>query len=186
MLRLGTVVQLANHIVLIARDGREIPIGDSAAPIRLHDGALQGVVFIFRDITERRQAEMIRAKGQEELQLILDSTPALIFYKDRENHFVRVNRALCQDMGLPEEQIEGHSLLDFYPPVQAEAYWNDDKEVMQSGRPKLHIVGRAYIGAVLNHPYLRFFWKLSTFEVVLPGAVKGALCPNQAHKSKNS
>lgn len=57
VLREGITVGLANHTVLFARDGREIPIDDSAAPIRAADRALMGVVLVFRDITERRRLE---------------------------------------------------------------------------------------------------------------------------------
>jgi PAS domain S-box-containing protein len=56
-LREGTVVGLANHTVLLARDGSERPIDDSAAPIRDARGGVAGVVLIFRDVTERRRAE---------------------------------------------------------------------------------------------------------------------------------
>lgn len=57
VLREGAIVGMANHTILIAPDGREIPIDDSAAPIRGPDGSLQGSVLVFRDITERRRAE---------------------------------------------------------------------------------------------------------------------------------
>jgi PAS domain S-box-containing protein len=60
VLREGTVAGLANHTVLVSRDGREIPIDDSAAPIRAADGAIVGAVLIFRDITERRRGERER------------------------------------------------------------------------------------------------------------------------------
>src|SRR3954453_8660134 len=53
----GLVRGLANHTVLIAKDGSELPIDDSAAPVWGEDGELVGVVMIFRDITERRQSE---------------------------------------------------------------------------------------------------------------------------------
>ena len=52
----GLVRGLANHTLLIARDGSELPIDDSAAPVWGEDGKLVGVVMIFRDITERRRA----------------------------------------------------------------------------------------------------------------------------------
>ncbi len=57
VLREGLVVGLANHTVLIARDGTECPIDDSGAPIRDAAGRMIGVVLVFRGIEERRKAE---------------------------------------------------------------------------------------------------------------------------------
>jgi PAS domain S-box-containing protein len=59
-LREGTVVGLANHSILTARDGREIPIDDSAAPIMGPKGQIIGVILVFHDITARKQAERER------------------------------------------------------------------------------------------------------------------------------
>ena len=56
-LREGIIVGLANHTILIAKDGTERPIDDSAAPIRCKEGRIVGCVLVFRDITERKQAE---------------------------------------------------------------------------------------------------------------------------------
>lgn len=56
-LREGVIVGLANHTVLIARDGTERPIDDSAAPIRNAQGYVIGVVLVFRDVSERRRSE---------------------------------------------------------------------------------------------------------------------------------
>jgi PAS domain S-box-containing protein len=55
--RLGTVVGLANHTFLVSKNGNEICIDDSGAPIRDSSGAMIGVVLVFRDITERRMSE---------------------------------------------------------------------------------------------------------------------------------
>ena len=56
-LRDGVVVGLANHTLLVSKDGTERPIDDSAAPIRNKSGEVAGVVLVFRDVTERRQKE---------------------------------------------------------------------------------------------------------------------------------
>lgn len=61
-LREGVIVGLANHTVLISRDGREIPIDDSAAPIRKHDGPVLGVALVFRDVTKQRTAQQAQAR----------------------------------------------------------------------------------------------------------------------------
>jgi PAS domain S-box-containing protein len=55
--RLGTVVGLANHTFLVSKDGKEVCIDDSGAPIRDSNGKMIGIVLVFRDITERRMSE---------------------------------------------------------------------------------------------------------------------------------
>jgi PAS domain S-box-containing protein len=59
VLRDGVVVGLANHTLLVARDGTETPIDDSAAPIRDGGGQVAGVVVVFRDVAERRRNESV-------------------------------------------------------------------------------------------------------------------------------
>lgn len=49
-----TVIAMANHTVLVSRDGREMAVEDSAAPIFSREGELRGVVMVFHDVTERR------------------------------------------------------------------------------------------------------------------------------------
>jgi PAS domain S-box-containing protein len=69
-LREGRIIGLANHTVLLAKDGTERPIADSAAPIRHRDGSIAGVVLVFRDVTEQRRAEQAARKNQELLRLV--------------------------------------------------------------------------------------------------------------------
>ncbi len=61
VLRTGIICGLANHSLLVRRDGSEISIDDSAAPIHGADGQITGTVLVFRDITERRRAEREQA-----------------------------------------------------------------------------------------------------------------------------
>ncbi|HVU89033.1 MAG TPA: ATP-binding protein [Pirellulales bacterium] len=67
-LRDGKVVGLANHSVLVQKSGRELPIDDSAAPIRDDQQRLVGVVLVFRDVTERRRAELALRANEEQLR----------------------------------------------------------------------------------------------------------------------
>ena len=62
----GKVVGMANHTVLIRRDGGETAIDDSAAPIRGEDGSLQGVVLVFRDVGQARSAQLKQESLVEE------------------------------------------------------------------------------------------------------------------------
>ncbi len=68
VLRDGMVVGLANHTLLISRDGTEIPIDDSGAPIRDEKGEITGVVLVFRDVRERRAAEEEKKRLEAQLQ----------------------------------------------------------------------------------------------------------------------
>jgi len=61
--------------------------------------------------TEHKRAEEALQRQREELQAILDSVPALIFYKDKENRFIRVNRTCAEAMGRLIEEMEGQILL---------------------------------------------------------------------------
>jgi hypothetical protein len=66
-LREGATVGLENHTLLITKDGTEIPIDDSAAPIRNEDGSIIGAVLVFHDVTEQQQIKAILQKTNEEL-----------------------------------------------------------------------------------------------------------------------
>ena len=61
----GRVVGLANHPLLVSRDGREIPIADSAAPIRGATGTLHGAVLVFRDVSKQVEVERILVSEKE-------------------------------------------------------------------------------------------------------------------------
>jgi PAS domain S-box-containing protein len=61
----GSVVSLANHTALLRRDGREIVIEDSAAPIRDRESQISGVVLVFRDVTEKQRLEAELLKGEK-------------------------------------------------------------------------------------------------------------------------
>ncbi len=101
--------------------------------------------FIYKAIIEKalkKPYEIIFRElkiNQEELQIIMDSSPIMIFYKDLENKFIRVNKALAKITGLPKEAMEGKTVFEIYP-NQAKNYWEDDKEVIASGKPKTGII----------------------------------------------
>jgi PAS domain S-box-containing protein len=74
VLREGRIVGLANHTLLIRKDGREVPIDDSAAPIRDREDRISGVVLVFRDISERKETETALREGAQRLGLALSAS----------------------------------------------------------------------------------------------------------------
>ena len=108
-------------------------------PIWLN-GKVVGYQTIIRDVTERKKAEESLEKEQQELNRIIDSSPVIIFYKDKEGKFVRVNEAFAEALKIPKEKFFGKTVFDFYSAEIARGMANDDLEVLQSGRPKLGII----------------------------------------------
>jgi PAS domain S-box-containing protein len=92
--------------------------------------------LLFRDFKKSETA--LRRQGGE-LQTIIDRAPAMIFYKDTNNNFIRVNPAGARAFGLPVEKIEGKSGYDLFPDL-AEKYYRDDLDVINSGMPKAGII----------------------------------------------
>ena len=104
------------------------------------------IIAVSRDITRRRIAEKQLKESENkykilsnELELILDNIPALIFYKDTKNNYIRVNKYIANAHNMKKEELIGKNLSELYSKEQAQAYWNDDLEVINSGKPKLNI-----------------------------------------------
>jgi PAS domain S-box-containing protein len=108
-LKHGTIVGLANHTVLIARDGSESPIDDSAAPIRDDDGTVRGVVLIFRDVSERRRSEAVILSREQELTDFFENANVGLHWIGPDGIILRANRAELEMFGYsPEEYIGRH------------------------------------------------------------------------------
>ncbi len=89
-LRDGRVVGLANHTLLIARDGSERAIDDSAAPIRDEQGEVLGVVLIFRDVTARRQDDERLRQSEQTSRFLADASTTLAELTDYQSTLQRL------------------------------------------------------------------------------------------------
>lgn len=111
-----TVVGLANHTVLISRKGARRPIDDSAAPIRDDSGQITGVVLVFRDVSERRRAEVDRAR----LAAIVESSIDAIVSKTLEGVVTTWNVGAERLYGYTTDEMVGTSIARLTPPDQVD------------------------------------------------------------------
>jgi diguanylate cyclase (GGDEF)-like protein/PAS domain S-box-containing protein len=122
------------------RDGRVYVEEARIAPVYGASGRIEHFVAIKEDVTAFVEAQRVADAQRRELDAILDTIPAWVFYKDTENRFIRVNRAFAEAAVMSRNDFEGVSCFDLYPREQAEAFWKDDKEVIASGHPKPAII----------------------------------------------
>jgi PAS domain S-box-containing protein len=112
VLHAGKTVGLANHTILIARDGTEIPIDDSAAPIRSADGATFGVVMVFRDVAEQRTAQVARAR----LAAIVEFSGDAIITKDLDGIVQTWNASAERILGYTAAEMVRQPITRIIPP----------------------------------------------------------------------
>lgn len=108
----GRVVGLAKGTVLLARDGTEHPIDDSAAPIRDGAGGLAGAVLIFRDVSDRRRAERAAEDARSYAEGIVETVRDPLVVLDESLRVVTANRAFYRAFQVTPPQTEGRPLSE--------------------------------------------------------------------------
>jgi len=101
------VAGLANHTILVRKDGTEVLIDDSGAPIRDGDGETMGVVLVFRDITERRRAEEALGESEEKYRNIVETANEGIWVVDAERRTTYVNSKMAEMLGYSVHEMIG-------------------------------------------------------------------------------
>jgi PAS domain S-box-containing protein len=156
--RLGTIVGLANHTFLVSKDGREICIDDSGAPIRDSSGKMIGVVLVFRDITDRRvsegalmRAEKLAAAGRlaasvaHEVNNPLEGLTNLVYIARHSEDLGEVRQMLMQAEGeLGRIAHLTRQSLGFYRETSVPAYFKPAaivREVAEFYQPRASSLG---------------------------------------------
>ena len=103
----GHVVGLANHTSLVARDGREYHISDSAAPIRDASGAIVGVVLVFSDVSEHYQAIEALRKADDRFRTTFKLIPHPLTLQTKDGLLIDCSDAFCEASGFSREEIIG-------------------------------------------------------------------------------
>ena len=144
VLREGTVVGLANHTILLKKDGAEVPIDDSGAPIRDKDGNTTGVVLVFRDITDRKvTGEALKESEAKYRNLFENMTEEVHFWKLVRDgggrittwRLVDANPPTLKTWGKTLGEIKGKTTDEIFGPGAKDHYMALVEKVMTENVP---------------------------------------------------
>ena len=123
------------------KDGGLITINLKLTPLVNSPGQVLGYVGVSENITKRKQAEEALRQSQEMFRLVISHIPQAVFWKDRELKYLGCNKTMCEIIGIdtPKDIIGKTDYDHSATKDQAELYRKCDRQVMDSGRPELHI-----------------------------------------------
>ncbi len=119
-LRHGAPVSLANHTLLIARDGARRPLADSAAPIRDESGTISGVVLVFRDQSRERAYQQALRESEQHYRTLADNGQALIWTAGLDKFCDTFNKPWLRFTGRPLERELGNGWTEGVHPDDLE------------------------------------------------------------------
>ncbi|GBE27945.1 blue-light-activated protein [bacterium BMS3Bbin03] len=112
ILREGRVVGLANHTLLISKNGKEIPIADSGSPIKEDEGEIVGVVLVFSDQTKERKAQRAVQEAREFAESIVATIREPLIVLDAQLKVISANRPFCKSFQVEEAETVGKHIYD--------------------------------------------------------------------------
>ena len=121
-LEAGQVVELAKHTLLIARNGTERPIDDSAAPMLDQNGSVLGAVLVFRDVSEKKRAE----ETQATLAAIVQSSDDAILSKTLDGVIRSWNAGATRIFGYTADEAVGQNIRLLIPPER----WDEETQIL--------------------------------------------------------
>ena len=117
------------------KDGTLVDVEIYAVPLVMDDKPL-GLLGLYQDVTERKQAEEALAQERYLLGTLMDNLPDYIYFKDRQSRFLRTNMAHAKAFGLSDPtQAVGKTDFDFFTAEHAQQAYNDEQEVITTGKP---------------------------------------------------
>ena len=154
----GTIQGLANHTVVIARDGSECAIADSCAPIRDRDGQVVGAVLVFRDVTGEYAAQQALRDSAALVQTILNNVvDGIITLHARGGIVATVNPATERMFGYPATELIGQKFSLLIPELDRDQrndggsleYYSASDEARAIGHGR-EVVGRRKDGSIFQ------------------------------------
>ena len=115
------------------KDGSEFPVEIMLSPIETSEGSV--VLTVVRNITRRKKAEDALRSSEQQLQSILDNSTTVIYVKDLEGRYIRVNHRFEEIYGIEKGQAKGKTDYDLFPKEMAEKLRANDQKVLEAAAP---------------------------------------------------
>ncbi|MDM9384969.1 PAS domain S-box protein [Chlorogloeopsis sp. ULAP01] len=115
------------------KNGHPVVLETNGVPIFDREGKFRGYRGISRDVTERNQAQAALQATQQQLQAILDNSPAVIYLTDTQNRFLLINRQYEQLFHITKAEIVGKSVYDVFPHEFASKFAANNHNVFTTG-----------------------------------------------------
>ena len=177
VVREKVTVGLQNHTLLITKNGKELPIDDSAAPIMDDQGALMGAVMVFRDITNRRKAENALRKSHEELERKVEERTTELL-KANEVLRVEVAERSCMGEELLSAAQQWRATFDGISDIVS--LLDMEGRVLRCNKAMTHLIGKPF-SEILNRPYWEIIYgKSAPIENCPVLRMKQTLCRETA------
>jgi len=143
----GTIQGLANHTVVISREGSECDIADSCAPIRDRDGQVIGAVLVFRDVTEEYVAQQALHDSAALIQTILNTVvDGIITIHARGGIVETVNPAAERMFGYAAAELIGQNFSLLIPELDRDQRNGSLEYYSASDEARAHGLGREVVG----------------------------------------
>lgn len=131
---LSKKISTSQETEIINKNGDIINVELSSFFLIKKENEIDNFVLVIRDISDRKQTEIKLAREHILLQTLMDSIPDSIYFKDEDNKFIKVNKAKAARYNVKPEEMIGKTDFDFLPEEIAKNAYNDDEEVLKSGK----------------------------------------------------
>jgi len=161
--------QKSNELILKNKYGKHKYFIVSISPLSNVKGKPKETMVILTDITERKQMEEALTIEQTLISSLIDNIPDTIYFKDKKGHFIKINKAQANVLGLkrPEDAI-GKTDFDFFPLEHATEAFKDEQKILKEETPLIGKIEK------IRHASGEYRWVSATkIPLIINGKISG-------------